>query len=211
MRPKEINTVIQEQTESFFVKEGFKYFKKDMGFLKKENSHTIRYGFSYLEYHPEYDYDINMYAILNEVETIYSKVDGSGIIGVTYVFPLSYFIDSTNYINNNPKFPIIEPTDVQIFSTALIENYEKYVRDFIPFIIQPKNMLNFLLSEIATGKQYAANDENVLIRTLILLKLTKSPLLTEKLKEFKENLKNCNENLKQKFHKQMDDVVNGNY
>ena len=210
MRAKEINTIIQEQTESFFVQEGFKFVKKDMGYIKSLPNALIDYGFNYLEYHPEYDYKIVLFIRLTEVETIFSKVDGSGIMGDTYVFPLSYFIDSTDYINNNPEFPIIKPSDIQKFSTALIDNYEKHVRDFIPFITQPQNMLNFLLSEIATENMYA-NDENVFIRTLILLKLSKSPLLGEKLKEFKEKLNNINENLKQKFYKQMDDVVNGNY
>lgn len=34
-----------------------------------------------------------MYIRLNNVAEIYSKIDGTNILGKTYVFPISYFLD----------------------------------------------------------------------------------------------------------------------
>lgn len=210
MKPKEINQIIQEQTEPFFKQEGFKYSKKDMGYLKDIENAKIRYGFSYVEKHPQYYYQINIYVQLTKIEEIYSKIDGSNILGNTYVFPLSYFLDSADYVNKNPKFLIEKPEDIKEFSDALIDNYKKYVKDFIPKIIENQTMLDFLLSEITTGKRYALNI-NVLIRTLILLKLNNDSGFGEKLKEFKDKISHYADNIKEPYYKQMDEIASGNF
>lgn len=210
MKTKEINQLIHEQTQAFFSEEGFKFSMKEMGYLKNDNDSRIRYGFSYVERRPIYYYHIYLYIRLLETEEKYSKVNGFNIIGETYVFPISYFIDNSNYINNNPKFLIEKPEDVQVFSNALIENYQKYVKDFVPFITDPKNMLDFLLSEIATGKRYA-NNENVFCRTLLLMKKRNHPGILEKLKEFKEKISHYADHIKEPYYQQMDNIVNENY
>ena len=188
MRAKEINGVIQEQTEQFFKQEGFKYVSKDMAYVKKTDAYRLEYGFTYCEYHPEYQYEIVLFVQLTKVEEIYTKIRNGVTIGITYVFPLSYFLGKENYVNNNPEWTIEYKEDIAAFSQALTETYTKYIKDFIPFITQPKNMLNFLLSEIATEKDYA-NNINVLMRTLILLKVLDDPRLLNTHTQFKEKLK----------------------
>ncbi|WP_392419819.1 hypothetical protein ACF3OE_09575 [Capnocytophaga canis] len=212
LRAREINTIIQEQTEAFFKQEGFKYVKKDMAYVKKTDAYRIEYGFTYLEYHPEYMYDIVLFVQLTEVEKIFGKIDGFGVLGNTFVFKLSYFLDIEYWFNYNPKWRIRTEEDIPAFSQALIDSYTKYVKDFIPFITQPQNMLNFLLEQIATEARYA-NDENVLIRALILMKLLNYPIeeIQKRLAEFKSKLANAREDLKQEFYRQMDDVVAGNW
>lgn len=212
LRAKEINTIIQEQTEAFFKQEGFKYVKKDMAYVKKTDAYRIEHGFVYYEYHPEYMYDIVLFVQLTEVEKIFGKIDGFGILGHTFVFELSYFLDIEYWFNYNPKWRIRTEEDIPAFSQALIDSYTKYVKDFIPFITQPENMLNFLLEQIATGARYA-NDENVFIRALILMKLLNYPIeeIQKRLAEFKSKLANYREDLKQRYYKQMDDVVAGNW
>lgn len=210
MRPKEINAIIQEQTEEFFKQEGFKYVKKSIGYVKKERKYQISYGFVHYEYHPEYEYEIVLYVQLTKVEEIYLKIRNGVALAITYVFPLSYFLGKENYVNNNPEWNIEYEEDIAPFSKALVDTYTKYVKDFIPFITQPQNMLNFLLSEIATGKMYA-NNINVLMRALILLKILDDPRLSEKYIEFKEKLKAYNDNDQIIYGKQMDDVVAGNW
>ncbi|MFJ1365008.1 hypothetical protein ACILDU_01000 [Capnocytophaga canimorsus] len=212
LRAKEINTIIQEQTEAFFKQEGFKYVKKDMAYVKKTDAYRIEYGFTYLEYHPEYHYEIVLFVQLREVEEIFGKIDGFGVLGNTFVFKLSYFLDIEYWFNYNPKWRIRTEEDIPAFSQALIDSYTKYVKDFIPFITQPQNMLNFLLEQIATEARYA-NDENVLIRALILMKLLNYPIeeIQKRLAEFKSKLANAREDLKQEFYRQMDDVVAGNW
>ncbi|MFJ1321901.1 hypothetical protein ACILDT_02700 [Capnocytophaga canis] len=212
MRVKEINTIIQEQTEEFFKQEGFKYVKKDMAYVKKTDTYRIEYGFTYLEYHPEYMYDIVLFVQLTEVEKIFGKIDGFGILGHTFVFPLSYFLNIEYWINNNPIWSIRAEEDIPAFSQALIDSYTKYVKDFIPFITQPQNMLNFLLEQIATGARYA-NTENVFIRALILMKFLNYPIeeIQKRLAEFKSKLIKYDEDLKKIYYKQMDNVVAGNW
>lgn len=185
MRAKEINGVIQEQTEQFFKQEGFKYVSKDMAYVKKTDAYRLEYGFTYCEYHPEYQYEMVLFVQLTKVEEIYTKIRNGVTIGITYVFPLSYFLGKENYVNNNPEWTIEYKEDIAAFSQALTETYTKYIKDFIPFITQPKNMLNFLLSEIATEKDYA-NNINVLMRTLILLKVLDDPRLLNTHTQFKE-------------------------
>ncbi|WP_041913690.1 hypothetical protein [Capnocytophaga canimorsus] len=212
MRAKEINTIIQEQTEAFFKQEGFKYVKKDMAYVKKTDAYRIEYGFTYLEYHPEYMYDIVLFVQLTEVEKIYLKIRDGVTLGNTFVFKLSYFLDIEYWFNYNPKWRIRTEEDIPAFSQALIDSYTKYVKDFIPFITQSENMLNFLLEQITTEARYA-NDENVLIRALILMKLLNYPMEEQqkRLAEFKSKLANAREDLKQEFYRQMDDVVAGNW
>ncbi|ATA93985.1 hypothetical protein CGC54_06395 [Capnocytophaga canimorsus] len=212
LRAKEINTIIQEQTEAFFKQEGFKYVKKDMAYVKKTDAYRIEYGFTYLEYHPEYMYDIVLFVQLTEVEKIYLKIRDGVTLGNTFVFKLSYFLDIEYWFNYNPKWRIRTEEDIPAFSQALIDSYTKYVKDFIPFITQSENMLNFLLEQITTEARYA-NDENVLIRALILMKLLNYPMEEQqkRLAEFKSKLANAREDLKQEFYRQMDDVVAGNW
>ncbi|MFJ1352175.1 hypothetical protein [Capnocytophaga canimorsus] len=212
LRAKEINTIIQEQTEEFFKQEGFKYVKKSIGYIKKEREYQISYGFVHYEYHPEYEYAVTLFVQLTKVEEIFGKIDGTGILGNTFVFPLSYFLGIEYWINNNPEWNIEYKEDIPAFSKALIDSYTKYVKEFIPFITQPQNMLNFLLEQIATEARYA-NDENVLIRALILMKLLNYPIeeIQKRLAEFKSKLANAREDLKQEFYRQMDDVVAGNW
>ncbi|WGU70061.1 hypothetical protein QIU18_11120 [Capnocytophaga canimorsus] len=73
-------------------------------------------------------------------------------------------------------------------------------------------MLNFLLEQIATGARYA-NTENVFIRALILMKFLNYPIeeIQKRLAEFKSKLANYREDLKQRYYKQMDNVVAGNW
>lgn len=212
MRPKEINAVIQAQTEDFFKQEGLKYVKKDMGYVQKSDKYRAEYGFVYYEYHPEYSYAITLFIQLTDVEKIYNKIDGSNILGPTYVFKLSYFLDKNNYINNNPEWTIKYQEDITPFSQALMDNYTKYVKDFIPFITQPKNMLNFLLAEIETGKRHAIRQDNF-ARALILMKLLNYPMeeIQTKLADFKTKLANAHEDLKQTYYKQMENIVTGNW
>lgn len=212
MRPKEINAVIQAQTEDFFKQEGLKYVKKDMGYVQKTDKYRAEYGFVYYEYHPEYSYAITLFIQLTDVEKIYNKIDGSNILGPTYVFKLSYFLDKNNYINNNPEWTIKHQEDIAPFSQALMDNYTKYVKDFIPFITQPKNMLNFLLAEIETGKRHAIRQDNF-ARALILMKLLNYPMeeIQTKLADFKAKLANAHEDLKQTYYKQMENIVAGNW
>ncbi|KGN81622.1 hypothetical protein HW49_03985 [Porphyromonadaceae bacterium COT-184 OH4590] len=212
MRPKEINAIIKEQTEDFFKQEGFKYVQKSIGYIKNENKCRISYGFVHYEYHPEYEYEIVLFVQLTEIEEIYKKIRNGVTVGITYVFPLSYFLDKENYVNNNPEWNIEYKKDIPPFSKALTDTYTKYVKEFIPFITQPQNMLNFLLSEIATGKDYA-NDENVFARVLILMKLLNYPMeeLQAKLAEFKSKLANYREDIKQTYYTQMDNIVSGNW
>lgn len=210
MKPKDINQIIQQQTEDFFKEKSFKYSNKDMGYLKHTDNVKIRYGFSYIERRPQYYYEIYMYIRLNNVEEIYSKIDGTDILGETYVFPISYFLDKTDYIDKNPKFIIQGIEDVQDFTNSFIEYFTKYVKDFIPFITQPQNMLNFLLSEIETGKRYAI-DEKIFIRSLILMKIVGDDTIEKKLKDFKEKLGNYREDIRDQYYKQMDNVVQLNY
>ncbi len=199
MKPKDINQIIQEQTEPFFNKEGFRYSQKDMGYLKNLENAKIRYGFSYVERYPQYYYQIYLYIQLTKVEEIYSEIDGSNNLGITYVFPLSYFLDPKDYVNKNPKFLIENPEDIQEFSDALIENYKSYIKDFIPKITQNQTMLDFLLNEIATGKRYALNI-NVLMRTLILLKLSNDERFEQKLIEFKDTIGHFADNIKEPYY-----------
>ncbi|MGT2742192.1 hypothetical protein [Streptococcus plurextorum] len=213
MRPKEINAIIQAQTEDFFKQEGLKYVKKDMGYVQKTDKYRAEYGFVYYEYHPEYSYAITLFIQLTDVEKIYNKIDGSNILGPTYVFKLSYFLDKNNYINNNnPEWTIKHQEDIAPFSQALMDNYTKYVKDFIPFITQPKNMLNFLLAEIETGKRYAIRQDNF-ARALILMKLLNYPMeeIQTKLADFKAKLANVDVHIKQKYYKELDDIVTGNW
>ncbi|MFK8264813.1 hypothetical protein [Capnocytophaga canimorsus] len=212
MRVKEINTIIQEQTEEFFKQEGFKYVKKDMAYVKKTDAYRIEHGFVYYEYHPEYKYSITLFVQLIEVEKIYLKIRDGVTLGNTFVFPLSYFLNIEYWINNNPKWSIRTEEDIPAFSKALIDAYKQYVKDFIPFITQPQNMLNFLLEQIATGARYA-NNENVFIRVLILMKLLNYPIeeIQKRLAEFKSKLIKYDEDLKQRYYKQMDNVVAGNW
>ncbi|MFJ1377295.1 hypothetical protein ACILE8_02860 [Capnocytophaga canimorsus] len=212
MRAREIDAIIKEQTEAFFKQEGFKYVKKDMAYVKKTDAYRIEHGFVYYEYHPEYMYDIVLFVQLTEVEEIFGKIDGFGILGHTFVFPLSYFLNIEYWINNNPRWRIRAEEDIPAFSEALIDAYTQYIKDFIPFITQPQNMLNFLLEQIATGARYA-NDENVFIRVLILMKLLNYPIeeIQKRLAEFKSKLAGYREDLKQVYYKQMDNVVAGNW
>ena len=210
MKPKDINRIILTQSEPFFNKEGFKLSKADMGYLKLQNGTRIRYGFSYVERKPQYYYEIYIYIRLIEVEEIYSKIDGTNNLGETYVFPISYFLDSTDYIDKNPKFVIQKIEDVHDFSYKLIENYNKYAEEFIPFITQPQNMLDFLLSEIETGQQYAV-DDSVFIRTLILMNILGYAAIEDKLKEFKAKLVNYREDIKELSYIQMENAVRSNY
>jgi len=210
MRAKEINGVIQEQTEQFFKQEGFKYVSKDMAYVKKTDTYRLECGFTYCEYHPEYQYEIVLFVQLTEVEEIYTKIRNGVTIGITYVFPLSYFLGKENYVNNNPEWTIEYKEDIAAFSQALTETYTKYIKDFIPFITQPKNMLNFLLSEIATEKDYA-NNINVLMRTLILLKVLDDPRLLNTHTQFKEKLKAYDAKDQITYGNQMDNIVAGNW
>lgn len=210
MRAKEINGVIQEQTEQFFKQEGFKYVSKDMAYVKKTDAYRLEYGFTYCEYHPEYQYEIVLFVQLTKVEEIYTKIRNGVTIGITYVFPLSYFLGKENYVNNNPEWTIEYKEDIAAFSQALTETYTKYIKDFIPFITQPKNMLNFLLSEIATEKDYA-NNINVLMRTLILLKVLDDPRLLNTHTQFKEKLKAYDAKDQITYGNQMDNIVAGNW
>ncbi|CEN49495.1 conserved hypothetical protein [Capnocytophaga canimorsus] len=161
MRAREIDAIIKEQTEAFFKQEGFKYIKKSIGYVKKTDAYRIEHGFVYYEYHPEYKYSITLFVQLIEVEKIYLKIRDGVTLGNTFVFPLSYFLNIEYWINNNPKWSIRTEEDIPAFNKALIDAYKQYVKDFIPFITQPQNMLNFLLEQIATGARYA-NNENVL-------------------------------------------------
>ncbi len=210
MRAKEINGVIQEQTEQFFKQEGFKYVSKDMAYVKKTDAYRLEYGFTYCEYHPEYQYEIVLFVQLTEVEEIYTKIRNGVTIGITYVFPLSYFLGKENYVNNNPEWTIEYKEDIAAFSQAFTDTYTKYIKDFIPFITQPKNMLNFLLSEIATEKDYA-NNINVLMRTLILLKVLDDPRLLNTHIQFKEKLKAYDAKDQITYGNQMDNIVTGNW
>ncbi|MFJ1435835.1 hypothetical protein ACILFN_10905 [Capnocytophaga canimorsus] len=212
MRAKEIKAIIQEQTEAFFKQEGFKYVKKSIGYVKKTKDYYINYGFVHYEYHPLYEYSITLFVQLTEVEKIYLKIRDGVTLGNTFVFKLSYFLGIEYWINNNPIWSIRTEGDIPAFSQALIDSYTKYVKDFIPFITQPKNMLNFLLEQIATGGIYA-NNENVFIRVLILMKLLNYPIeeIQKKLAEFKSKLIKYDEDLKKIYYKQMDNVVAGNW
>ena len=210
MRAKEINGVIQEQTEQFFKQEGFKYVSKDMAYVKKTDAYRLEYGFTYCEYHPEYQYEIVLFVQLTEVEEIYTNIRNGVTIGITYVFPLSYFLGKENYVNNNPEWTIEYKEDIAAFSQAFTDTYTKYIKDFIPFITQPKNMLNFLLSEIATEKDYA-NNINVLMRTLILLKVLDDPRLLNTHIQFKEKLKAYDAKDQITYGNQMDNIVTGNW
>ncbi|WP_029410562.1 hypothetical protein [Treponema pedis] len=210
MRAKEINAIIKEQTEIFFKQEGFKYVSKDMAYVKKTDAYRLEYGFTYCEYHPEYEYEIVLFVQLTEVEEIYKKIRNGVTVGMTYVFPLSYFLGKENYVNNNPEWNIEYKKDIPPFSQALIDTYTKYVKEFIPFITQPQNMLNFLLSEIATGKDYA-NNINVLMRALILLKLLDDSRLLEMYAKFKEKLKAYDAEDQITYGTQMDNIVSGNW
>lgn len=210
LRAKEINALIQEKTTDFFQKEGLKYVKKDLAYVLNTKEYRAEYGFAFLEYHPQYQYRIVLFIQLKEVEKIYNKIDGATILAPTYVFPLSYFLDKDNYINNNPQWLIQGEQGIEPFAEALKENYTKYVKDFIPFISQPQNMLNFLLNEVATGKKYALRENNFM-RILILMKLLGYPNeeIQDKAEEFKSKLANYIESLKQKYYQQIDAVVSG--
>ncbi|CEN47369.1 conserved hypothetical protein [Capnocytophaga canis] len=212
LRAREIDAIIKEQTEAFFKQEGFKYVKKSIGYVKKTKDYYINYGFVHYEYHPLYEYSITLFVQLTEVEKIYLKIRDGVTLGNTFVFKLSYFLGIEYWINNNPIWSIRTEGDIPAFSQALIDSYTKYVKDFIPFITQPKNMLNFLLEQIATGGIYA-NNENVFIRVLILMKLLNYPIeeIQKKLAEFKSKLAGYREDLKQVYYKQMDNVVAGNW
>ncbi|MFJ1438203.1 hypothetical protein ACILPE_00510 [Capnocytophaga canimorsus] len=212
LRAREIDAIIKEQTEAFFKQEGFKYIKKSIGYVKKTKDHHISYGFVHCEYHPEYHYEIVLFVQLREVEEIFGKIDGFGILGNTFVFELSYFLDIEYWFNYNPKWRIRTEEDIPAFSKALIDAYTQYIKDFIPFITQPQNMLNFLLEQIATGARYA-NNENVFIRVLILMKLLNYPIeeIQKRLAEFKSKLIKYDEDLKKIYYKQMDNVVAGNW
>ncbi|MFK8269254.1 hypothetical protein, partial [Capnocytophaga cynodegmi] len=106
MRAREIDAIIKEQTEAFFKQEGFKYIKKSIGYVKKTKDHHISYGFVHCEYHPEYHYEIVLFVQLREVEEIFGKIDGFGVLGNTFVFKLSYFLDIEYWFNYNPKWRI---------------------------------------------------------------------------------------------------------
>lgn len=209
MNPKEINQLIQNQTENFFKEKGFKYSKKDMDYVQSFESANIRYGFSYVERKPQYYYQISLFIRLVDVEQAYAEARNSTILGETYVFPMSYFLDKTNYIDKNPKYIIENIQDVQGFSDLLIKNYSQYVEDFIPFITHPQNMLDFLLGEIEAGKQYAIDDK-VFMRSLILMKKLGDKNIHEKLREFKEKLSHYREDIREQYYKQMDYVVQSN-
>ncbi|MFJ1426823.1 hypothetical protein ACILD6_10590 [Capnocytophaga canimorsus] len=209
MRAREIDAIIKEQTEAFFKQEGFKYVKKSIGYVKKTKDYHISYGFVHCEYHPEYHYEIVLFVQLREVEEIFGKIDGFGILGNTFVFELSYFLDIEYWFNYNPKWRIRTEEDIPAFSEALIDAYNQYVKDFIPFITQPQNMLNFLLEQIASDKIYT--NVNVWMRALILLKILDDPRLSEKYAEFKEKLKAYDDNDQITYGKQMDNVVAGNW
>jgi hypothetical protein len=211
MKHKEIDNIIREQTEMFFKEENFKFSKKDMGYIKNIEHAHVNYGYSYLEYHPEYYYRISMQVTLKETEEIYCRMDGSECLGITYVFPLSFFLGTLNYFNYNQEFLITYEKDINHFSMALIENYKKYYKDFIPYIVQPQNMLDFLLNEISSGKEFVIKEEMVLIRTLILMKQLNYPNLKEKANEFKEYLKEFDADLKEIYFAQMDRVITENY
>ena len=71
-------------------------------------------------------------------------------------------------------------------------------------------MLNFLLSEIATEKDYA-NNINVLMRTLILLKVLDDPRLLNTHIQFKEKLKAYDAKDQITYGNQMDNIVTGNW
>ncbi|WGU68831.1 hypothetical protein QIU18_11130 [Capnocytophaga canimorsus] len=146
------------------------------------------------------------------MEKIYLKIRDGVTLGNTFVFPLSYFLNIEYWINNNPKWSIRTEEDIPAFNKALIDAYKQYVKDFIPFITQPQNMLNFLLEQIATGARYA-NNENVFIRVLILMKFLNYPIeeIQKRLAEFKSKLIKYDEDLKKIYYKQMDNVVAGNW
>lgn len=210
LRAKEINALIQEKTTNFFQKEGLKYVKKDLAYVLNTKEYRAEYGFAFLEYHPQYQYRIVLFIQLKEVEKIYNKIDGATILAPTYVFPLSYFLDKDNYINNNPQWLIQGKQGIEPFAEALKENYTKYVKDFIPFISQPQNMLNFLLNEVATGKKYALRENNFM-RILILMKLLDYPMaeVEAKAREFKTYYKEDDKDIIEEAYQQMDAVVSG--
>lgn len=209
LKVKEINALIQEQTEDFFKNEGMKFVKKNLAYVQNNKNYRAEYGFTYLEYHPQYNYEIVLFIRLEELEEIYLKVRNGVTLAVTYVFPLSYFLDKGNYVTNNPQWIIRGEEGIEEFSQALMDNYTTYFKEFIPFITQPKNMLEFLLNEIATGKV----DRHIFVRSLILMKILDYPMgeIETKLAEMKAKLVNCCEDIKQEIYKQLDDVVSGNW
>ncbi|PUV24397.1 hypothetical protein [Sphingobacterium athyrii] len=210
MKPKEIEIEIQKIADPFFKEQGFKYSKKDSGYIKNIGNAAIRYGFSYLERKPDIYYQIYLYITLNEVEDILGKLDGSGIIGVTYVFPQSFFIDREEYVNKNPKFLIADDKDVSEFTTAFVNDYKNEIKDFITDIIKPEKMLEFLLSEIDTGKRYA-NNIDVLLRALILLKILKDPNFEIRLNEFRNKVSDYAANIKEQYLDLFNRLVKGAY
>lgn len=209
LKVKEINALIQEQTEDFFKNEGMKFVKTNLAYVQNNKESRAEYGFGYYEYHPQYDYYILLFVRLKEVEKIYGKIDGTGLSGYTYIFRLSYFLDKSNLINNNPTWSIRGEEGIGEFSQALMDNYTTYFKEFIPFITQPENMLEFLLNDIATGKV----DRHIFVRSLILMKILDYPMgeIETKLAEMKAKLVNCCEDIKQEIYKQLDDVVSGNW
>lgn len=210
MKAKEIEIEIQKIADPFFKEQGFKYSKNDSGYIKKIDGATIGYGYSYIERRPDIYYQIYLYVTLNEVEGMLSKVDSSSIIGVTYVFPKSFFINREDYVNKNPKFLITDNNAVSEFTNVFINDYEEEIEDFIVDIIQPENMLQFLLSEIDTGKRYA-NNIDVLLRALILLKILKDPTFETRFNEFRAKVSEYTANIKDEYLALFNRLAKGEY
>lgn len=210
MKISDINKEIQKNADPFFNEIGFKFVNKDFVYVKKNDISTASYGFSTLERRPDIYYQIYLYIAINEVEEILSKVDGTGIKGETYVFPKSFFINKQDYINKNPKFLIGSDSDISSFSEVFINDYKNEIGNFVSHIVKLENMLEFLLSEIDTGKRYA-NNIYVLLRALILLKVLKDPSFEIRLNEFRNKVSEYAENIKEQYLELFNRLAKGEY
>lgn len=210
LRVKDINALIHEKTTDFFQQEGMKFVKKDLAYVQNTKAYRAEYGFGSYDYHPQYDYYIVLLVRLKDVEDIYAKIDGSGISGMTSVFRLSYFLDKTNALTNNPTWVIRGEEGIEAFSQALMDNYTAYFKEFIPFITQPENMLEFLLDEITKDNLRTARIA-ALMRVLILMKLLDDPRLVETYALFKEKIEDGDDEVRILYGNQMDAILAGEW